>query len=291
LNFGKDPKYNLSKVIIEGLSQFPELVNQGLSSLPIVSRIQEFLVDPDEFSSLTSQLPIQNNTFPPLSVFHAVEYLRHNHRRLEHLASLNLDISSSHILEVGAGIGDHSEFFLDRNCTVVITEGRPENVELLRYRYPKLDVRNLDMDNPFLEPNELFDIVYCYGLLYHLNKPIEAIEFMSKHTKNLLLLETCVSFGDEEAINSVKEKANYPSQAISGCGCRPSRSWIYNQLKQHFEFVYMPITQPNHEQFPLDWQLENCHQSRFARSVFIASRYKIANTLLIEGIPMKQTRH
>jgi FkbM family methyltransferase len=43
LNYGRDPKYNLSKAIIEGLSQFPELVNQGLSSLPVVSRIQEFL--------------------------------------------------------------------------------------------------------------------------------------------------------------------------------------------------------------------------------------------------------
>jgi len=147
------------------------------------------------------------------------------------------------------------------------------------------------MENPYLEPDELFDIVYCYGLLYHINKHLEAIEFMSQHTKNLLLLETCVSFGDEEAINFVTEDANYPSQSTSGYGCRPTRSWIYSQLKQQFEFVYMPITQPNHEQFPLDWQLENSHQARFARAVFIASRYKIENTLLIEGIPMKQTRH
>lgn len=287
LNYGKDRRYNLSRVIIESLSQFPDLVNQGLNALPVVSRLQEFLDDLDELSPHTNQL----RTLPPLSVFHSVEYLRHNHRRLEHLVSLNLNISGSHVLEVGAGIGDHSEFFIDRNCSVVITEGRLENVELLRSRYSSLDVRHLDMENPYLEPDELFDIVYCYGLLYHINKPLEAIEFMSQHTKNLLLLETCVSFGDEEAINFVTEDANYPSQSTSGYGCRPTRSWIYSQLKQQFEFVYMPITQPNHEQFPLDWQLENSHQARFARAVFIASRYKIENTLLIEGIPMKQTRH
>jgi hypothetical protein len=114
---------------------------------------------------------------------------------------------------------------------------------------------------------------------------------MSKHTKNLLLLETCVSFGDEEAINFVQEDEKYPSQSTSGYGCRPTRPWIYNQLKQHFEFVYMPITQPNHEQFPIDWDLATTPEARFARSVFIASRQKLENALLIEGIPIKQTRH
>jgi len=283
LNHGKDLKYNLAKVIVEGLSQFPELVNQGLSSLPIVSRIQDFLVD--------LQACIPNKLLPPLTVFHSEDYLRHNHRRLEHLVSLGLSIRDSSVLEVGAGIGDHSEFFIDRGCPIVITEGRPENVELLRSRYPTLDVRHLDMESPYLDTNELFDIVYCYGLLYHINTPLEAIEFMSKHTKNLLLLETCVSFGDEEAINFVQEDEKYPSQSTSGYGCRPTRSWIYNQLKQHFEFVYMPITQPNHEQFPIDWDLATAPEARFARSVFIASRQKLENNLLIEGIPIKQARH
>ena len=291
LNYGKDRKYNLARIIIEGLSQFPELVNQGLSSLPIISRIQDFLSDLNVPPSILRQVSIQNKLLPPLAVFHSDDYLRHNHRRLEHLVSLGLNISGSDVLEVGAGIGDHSEFFIDRGCSIVITEGRPENVEILKSRYPKLDVRYLDMENPYLDTNELFDIVYCYGLLYHLNKPIEAIEFMSKHTKNLLLLETCVSFGDEEAINFVQEDAKYPSQSTSGYGCRPTRSWIYNQLKQYFEFVYMPITQPNHEQFPLDWDLESAHEERFARSVFIASRQKLENALLIESVPIKQTRH
>jgi len=50
--------------------------------------------------------------------------------------------------EVGAGIGDHTSFFLDRGCSVITTEGRPENLELLRQRYPQLDVRLLDLDNP-----------------------------------------------------------------------------------------------------------------------------------------------
>ena len=40
-------------------------------------------------------------------------YQRHNQRRLEHLSSLNLDIFSKTVIEVGAGIGDHTSFFVD----------------------------------------------------------------------------------------------------------------------------------------------------------------------------------
>ncbi|HBB34441.1 MAG TPA: class I SAM-dependent methyltransferase [Cyanobacteria bacterium UBA8803] len=226
----------------------------------------------------------------PLDVFHSTGYQRHNQRRLEHLASLGLEISGSNVLEVGAGIGDHTSFFLDRGCRVLSTEARQENLEILRIRYPNIEVRHLDLDNPDPTLNELFDIVYCYGLLYHLQKPAEAIEFMSHHCHKILLMETCVSFGDEELIHSCLEPAEYPEYSISGYACRPTRKWVYNQLKQHFAFVYMPITQPNHEEFPIDWTSPASTQT-FTRSIFIASRQQIINALLVEDIPMKQQHH
>ena len=43
LNFGKNSKYNCANNIVEGLSQFPELVKQGLDSLPVIAKIQEYL--------------------------------------------------------------------------------------------------------------------------------------------------------------------------------------------------------------------------------------------------------
>ena len=48
--------------------------------------------------------------------------------------------------QVGAGIGDHTTFFLDRGCEVVVTEGRPENFAVLRQRYPQLETHLLDME-------------------------------------------------------------------------------------------------------------------------------------------------
>ncbi|MFB2934202.1 FkbM family methyltransferase [Aerosakkonemataceae cyanobacterium BLCC-F154] len=43
LNFGKNPKYNCANNILESLSQFPELVQQGLDSLPAIAKIQDYL--------------------------------------------------------------------------------------------------------------------------------------------------------------------------------------------------------------------------------------------------------
>lgn len=42
LNYGTAPQYNFANNIIEGLSQFPELVKQGLNSLPIVQKIRDY---------------------------------------------------------------------------------------------------------------------------------------------------------------------------------------------------------------------------------------------------------
>lgn len=222
--------------------------------------------------------------------FHSFHYLRHNQRRQEHLASLGLNLAQLNVLEVGAGIGDHTSFFLDRDCQVVVTEARTENLEILKLRYPDLQILHLDLDNPVASLNQQFDVVYCYGVLYHLTKPSEAIQFMSEHCQGLLLLETCVSYGDDEAIHPCSEVAENPTQSIVGQGCRPTRKWVYNQLRQFFEFVYLPITQPNHEEFPLDWA-SRPETTNLTRSVFIASRQKISNPLLIEGIPTQQQRH
>ncbi|MEG4231949.1 hypothetical protein QUA40_07540 [Microcoleus sp. Pol11C3] len=82
-------------------------------------------------------------------------------------------------------------------------------------RYPDIETIQLDLDTPDLKINQQFDIVYCYGLLYHLQKPTQAIEFMARRCQKMLLLETCVSFGEEEAINFCQEPADFPSQAIS----------------------------------------------------------------------------
>jgi Methyltransferase domain len=225
----------------------------------------------------------------PLTSFATDHYRRHNSRRLEHLATLGLDLSDRRVLELGAGIGDHTSFFLDRGCRVTALEGRPENVEILKVRFPSAETLWLDLDDDETSDLGRFEIVYAYGVLYHLAEPRRAIARMSAWCSDLLLLETCVSFGVEAAVNPVAEDANDPSQSVRGLGCRPTRRWVIEVLRSQFAHVYVPMTQPWHEEFPVDWS-QPALSGGLTRAIFIASRRLIENPLLVKELPDRQTR-
>ena len=102
----------------------------------------------------------------------------------------------------------------------------------------------------------------------------------------MLLLETCVSHDmREDNPYIVLENKENPTQALSGNGCRPTRQWIFHQLKKIFDFVYMPLTQPDHIEFPLNW-IEACEdRNELIRAVFVASETEIRNSILTDSIP------
>ena len=226
----------------------------------------------------------------PLDAFHSENYLRHTARRLEHLASLRLPLAGRTVLDVSSGIGDHARFYIDRGCKVTMTDVREENLEVLCRRFPGGDIQFLDMENPSPLNGAPFEIVHCYGLLYHLGKPDVALDYLAGVCSGLLLLETCVTPGPAEEIYPVKEDAGNPTWAFSGDACRPSRPWIYNRLKRHFPHVYLPVTQPNHQHFPTDWTQLQPNEKVLTRSIFVASRVPLAYPELLESIPLVQQR-
>jgi 2-polyprenyl-3-methyl-5-hydroxy-6-metoxy-1,4-benzoquinol methylase len=114
-----------------------------------------------------------------------------NEARFAHLASLDLPIDGRSVLEVGAGVGRLTGFFLDRGCSVVVTEARAENVAELRRRLPIVDAREADVEES-LEHLGSFDVVFCYGLLYHLESPLRALRNIAAVCTDLLLIETMV---------------------------------------------------------------------------------------------------
>jgi hypothetical protein len=232
----------------------------------------------------------------PQEEFHTLDYLRHNARRLEHLAGLGLAVRGLTVLEAGAGIGDHSQYYVDRGCRVTVTDARAENLAFARRRFPGGDVRLLDLESPWPATPERWDVVHCYGVLYHVRQPEPALTFLAGRCRQWLFLETCVSFGPHEAINPVGEDSRYYSQAAGGTGCRPTRPWVFNRLRRLFEFVYVPRTQPNHEEFPLDWTDPDGFRRHsgsvygLSRAVFIASRHPLSNPLLLSELPDRQVR-
>ncbi len=228
--------------------------------------------------------------------FTTLYYGRHNQRRLEHLASLGLPIHGKTVLEVGAGIGDLTGFFLDRGCTVTGIEPRAENcndyaMRFLHYHYPATQALprlfNCDVESLGQATTERFDIVFCYGLLYHLADPEPVLTLLANHCAGLLLLETWVSPDPGEALNPLAEDVTNATQSFHGGGCRPTRRWVFNRLRALFPHAYMPATQPAHPEFPCDWSLPPPAGDR-ARAVFVASRHALDSALLLDHVPDKQ---
>lgn len=204
--------------------------------------------------------------------FLSKQYQMHNVARLSHLESLGLPINGKSVIEFGAGIGDHTFYYLTKGCRMVTTDVRSELVEFIKKRFDvEAFIINAETDMDKIRKFDKCDIVHCYGLLYHIKNPEEFLHSLNDKC-DLLLLETCVSHDlrpDGEHI--VSEDIENPTQAISGHGCRPTRRWIYNVLKAKFPFVYFPKTQPDHPEFPLNWGIEMEDRIKLIRAVFIAS--------------------
>ena len=240
---------------------------------------------PNFFQRLFGAKPVED----PFSVFLAPNAHAINHARQSHLASLGLDLEGKNVLEVGAGIGLHTPFFLERGCTVTVTDGRAENVAEIARRHPpattgvKTAIVDLEQDRPI----ELgrFDVIYCYGLLYHLSNPQRALARLADVCDGQLLLETAVSPGTFDELLLVRDPDAF-NQAISGIGCRPTRLWILNRLKSLFGYGYIPRTQPDHVDFPADWvhtPIQTMH-----RSIFVGSRTPLSLPTLTDQVPSEQ---
>lgn len=239
----------------------------------------------------------------PKEIFWSDHYVRHNMRRLEHLASLHLPLNNRTVLELGAGIGDHSLFYLDRGCRVTALEGREENVTIANERFDNLSssygkgricYHTFDLEKPEEEDSRLniepAEIVHCYGLLYHLHAPLPMLKWARQKCLDIMIVETALSPGDEEEVKRAREDHQQASQALREFGSRPTRKWVFNKLKRLFPYVYMPISQPAHEEFPVDWRASQLPDKGHKRGVFVASLRPLGNPLLCDFVPAHQNR-
>jgi SAM-dependent methyltransferase len=207
-----------------------------------------------------------------------------NKARMDHLASLHLPIEGKSVLEVGAGIGLLTGFFEERGCKVRSTDARPELVAEIKRRHPRRQVAILDLERPdTVAALGKFDIVFCYGTLYHLAKPEQALEALSR-VSDSILLETCLSPGEEDAVPIVEEEHTM-NQAYSGHGSRPTRAWVVNRLRRFWGNGYISITQPSHPDFPMDWTVPADRPN--TRAIFVGSRTALVNPLLSTEIPSR----
>ena len=231
--------------------------------------------------------PHQRSISRSAAVFETADALHINRARMDHLASLGLPIDGRSVIEVGAGIGLLSAFFETRGCRLLSTDGRDDNVAEMGRRFPQRSVRQLDLDvTTDLSSFGRFDIAFCYGTLYHLARPADALRALAS-VSDLLLLETCLTPGSHVDVHLVRE-SDSSNQALAGVGCRPTRPWVMEQMRALWGHAYTTVTQPDHHDFETDWQLPYKHGNH--RAVFVASRAALALPALASTLPQHQPR-
>jgi NAD-dependent SIR2 family protein deacetylase len=151
-------------------------------------------------------------------------------------------------------------------------DARQDCLDVLKQRFPDVQTVLCDLNAPApLHALGAFDVIHCYGILYHLEDPAPLVAYMGEACSRFAIVETCVSPGKSSRVEIVSETHEDYTQSSSGRACRPSRTWVFEELGRAFPYVYLTRTQPAHPEFPIDWNaLENAPP--LIRSVFVASK-------------------
>ncbi len=202
-----------------------------------------------------------------------------NQGRLDHLASLEMSIARKRVLDVGCGVGHLSRYFAALGCELVCVDIRLENVKELKRRHPGTEAHVVDIETDDLSSLGVFDIVFCYGLLYHLENPVAALRKLRSACRGQLILETIVCDSSEPVMKLADEPLT-SNQAKGGTGCRPSPSFVAFALNRvGFRHVYQPINKPEHSDFLFEWKNDFCDKldDHPIRCVFVASTVPLEN--------------
>lgn len=215
-----------------------------------------------------------------INSFYYSEARQLNNAVINHLSNLMFEFENKKILETGCGgVGDITQFLLTKNADVTLNDFRIENIESLMINInKKLPFNNWDL-NEIVNDQIVFDIIICYGTLYHLYNLENAFQNLSKLCKEFTIINTCTSGKNDNEPNIVFEgKGN--EQSSNEYGSRPGRLFIWNELKKNFKYVYCTKTQPDYIEFPISFP-SNHHASR---NVFIGSHIELNNNNLIDTL-------
>lgn len=206
-----------------------------------------------------------------------------NRARMDCLSSLELPLQGKRVLDVGCGVGHLAQFFVRQGCDVSCLDARPENVARLKALYPDLKAQVFDLERD--SPSELgtFEIVFAFGLLYHLENPFRALRSLGAASRDLLLIETVVSDHPLPLVVMCEEPSAF-NQAVANIGCRPTTNFVALAIRSSgFPYVYAPRVFPDHPDFRFDWKndLSDSRDGNLLRCLFVASRKPMVNPNLI----------
>ena len=100
------------------------------------------------------------------------------------------------VLEIGANHGDHTKLIIGQSPKYLeVVEPDPDAMQLIQKRFPGINLIQDDIFN-VLGNERKFDVVICFGVLYHLHSPLYLLESIVNRCNPDFILLDCVNSPD-----------------------------------------------------------------------------------------------
>ncbi len=152
-------------------------------------------------------------------------------------------------LDAGCGVGFFTQTLTELGLATRGFDGRFENVVEARKRFPKIAFERGDIESAEIAALGTFDLVLCFGLLYHLESPMRAIRHLRALTGKGLLLESMCVPGDD-AHMLLRDEPLQQDQSLTDVAFYPSEPSLVKMLyRAGFAHVYRVPRLPEHDDF------------------------------------------
>jgi len=152
-------------------------------------------------------------------------------------------------LDAGCGVGYFAELLQQLGLRVTAFDARPENVEEARRRHPGIEFHVADAEELCPQEFGAFDLVLCFGLLYHLENPLRALRRLRAMTARVLLIES-VCVPERAPALYLRDEAAAEDQALNTVAWYPSEGALIKMAyRAGFPAVCRTARLPEHEDF------------------------------------------
>lgn len=178
---------------------------------------------------------------------------------------LKPDLGLATAVDAGCGVGFFSQTLAECGLRTCGFDARAENVDEARRRFPGIPFEQADVETREISRLGQFDLVLCFGLLYHLENPWQAIRNLRAITEKCLVLES-MCLPEERCTLLLRQEPHQDDQSLTQMACYPSESSLIKMLyRAGFAKVYRVTPLPDHG----DFRETREHMQR--RTVLVAS--------------------
>jgi len=216
---------------------------------------------------LTEEVTINLTPFDQREYRQLIEARGETIRRAVKRLKTTLELSNA--VDAGCGVGYFSKTLVECGLNACGFDGREENVAEARHRFPQIPFEQGDIEERAILQLGRFDFVLCFGLLYHLENPLQAMRNLRGLTGKCLLLESmCVP--EERPAMLLRNEPRQDDQSLTSMALYPSESSLVKMLyRVGFGMVYRVRPLPDHEDF------RETTEHRRRRTVLLASHVAI----------------